>query len=67
MDAAGAELIRAVNAINKVSDRKVGWDTLLQACRVISGKTIRILEIVYGAEIKRYFNNIVIYMQLTVL
>jgi hypothetical protein len=31
------------------------WDNLVDACKVISGKTILLLQIVYGAELKRIF------------
>lgn len=33
--------------------KKEGWDQLVDACRVVSGKTIRLLQIVYGAPLKR--------------
>jgi hypothetical protein len=53
MDSSAKGLIKAVQNIQKTNDRKAGWEGLLQASKIISGKTIRILEIVYGAEIKR--------------
>lgn len=47
MDGSSQGLIKAVQNIQKTNDRKAGWEGLLQASKIISGKTIRILEIVY--------------------
>jgi len=32
---------------------KDGWNGLVDSCRIMSGKTIRLLQIVYGADLKR--------------
>jgi hypothetical protein len=44
-------------AMNKLKggegDRKQGWNGLVDACRVMSGNTIKLLQIVYGADLKR--------------
>lgn len=42
----------AVNALQGGRGQS-GWDDLVDACRVMSGKTIRLLQIVYGAPLKR--------------
>jgi hypothetical protein len=34
---------------------QAGWEGLVDACRIMAGKTIRLLQIVYGAELKRLF------------
>jgi len=34
-------------------DLRTGWNSLVDACRIMSGKTIRLLQIVYGAELKK--------------
>ncbi len=47
MDGSSQGLINAVQNIQHTKDRKAGWEGLLQASKIISGKTIRILEIVY--------------------
>jgi hypothetical protein len=47
MDSSAEGLIKAVQNIQKTNDRKAGWEGLLHASKIISGKTIRILEIVY--------------------
>eukprot|EP01128_Nolandella_sp_AFSM9_P008029 TRINITY_DN45_c1_g1_i1.p1 TRINITY_DN45_c1_g1~~TRINITY_DN45_c1_g1_i1.p1 ORF type:complete len:1121 (+),score=413.38 TRINITY_DN45_c1_g1_i1:168-3365(+) len=38
---------------NSTTDRKQSWNLLVDSCRVMSGKTIRLLQIVYGADLKR--------------
>jgi len=35
--------------------KQAGWAGLVDACRVMSGKTIKLLQIVYAAELKRLF------------
>src|SRR5690606_12728479 len=35
--------------------RKQGWAQLVEACKIIAGKTILLLQIVYGAELQRIF------------
>lgn len=49
------DLIAAVKFLQTAQDRKSAWDKLVEACKVISGKTILLLQIVYGAELKRIF------------
>lgn len=58
MDSSAQGLIKAVQNIQKTNDRKAGWEGLLQASKIISGKTIRILEIVYPSLLN-YFVIIV--------
>eukprot|EP01089_Gocevia_fonbrunei_P018916 TRINITY_DN6522_c0_g1_i1.p1 TRINITY_DN6522_c0_g1~~TRINITY_DN6522_c0_g1_i1.p1 ORF type:complete len:664 (-),score=230.95 TRINITY_DN6522_c0_g1_i1:734-2608(-) len=48
-------MIQAVNNMQTTKDRKAGWERLVDACKVIAGKTILLLQIVYGAELKRLF------------
>lgn len=38
-------------------DRAVGWQSLNDACKIIAEKTTLLLQIVYGAEIKRLFDQ----------
>ena len=45
--------MNAVEVIKTMTDRKSGWNGLMEACRVISGNTIRVLQLVYGAQLRR--------------
>jgi len=47
------KLEKAVDTLAKGGNLRVGWNTLVDACRVMAGKTILLLQIVYGAELKR--------------
>ena len=49
-----AALLQAVNFLKTNSDRIRGWAGLLDACRTISGDTVYILQLVYGAELQKY-------------
>ncbi len=53
MDEAATGLLTSVNQINVSSDRKKGWAGVSNACRIIGGNTIRVLKIVYGAQLQR--------------
>jgi len=61
IDSAGAVNVanetmnKAVQVLTSSLDRKAGWTGLVDACRVMSGKTIKLLQIVYGAELKRLY------------
>lgn len=48
-------LLKAVEYLLSVKDRKLGWASLVEACKVIAGKTVLLLQIVYGAEVERLF------------
>jgi len=52
LDSATQVLGKAVTDLTGGVTRQ-GWDNLVEACRVMSGKTIRLLQIVYGAPMKR--------------
>lgn len=43
----------ALKVLQGDGDRRRGWNGLCDACRIMSGKTIRLLQIVYGADLKR--------------
>src|SRR3990167_6499357 len=49
------DLKQALQALMSSSDKRTGWDTLVKACKNMSAKTIRLLQIVYGAERERVF------------
>jgi hypothetical protein len=55
VDVAKDSLIYAVNDLSKLADRKSGWANLVEACKTIAGKTVLLLQIVYGAEVLRIF------------
>jgi uncharacterized protein YukE len=52
LDEATKTMEGAVKMLSGGAKQK-GWDDLVDACRVMSGKTIRLLQIVYGAPLKR--------------
>uniref|UniRef100_A0A6B2KX37 Vinculin n=1 Tax=Arcella intermedia TaxID=1963864 RepID=A0A6B2KX37_9EUKA len=52
VDAASVEMDNALVAL-KGGNRKQGWNRLTDACRVMSGTTVHLLTIVYGADLKR--------------
>lgn len=35
------------------ANRRAGWAGVTEACRIMAGKTIRLLQIVYGADFER--------------
>ncbi|MCL4419627.1 hypothetical protein M1146_06040 [Patescibacteria group bacterium] len=43
---------KAMSTLQSNGDRKSGWNGLVDACRVMSGNTIKLLQIVYGADLK---------------
>eukprot|EP01125_Pyxidicula_operculata_P014782 TRINITY_DN496_c1_g1_i3.p1 TRINITY_DN496_c1_g1~~TRINITY_DN496_c1_g1_i3.p1 ORF type:complete len:1582 (-),score=501.89 TRINITY_DN496_c1_g1_i3:86-4831(-) len=47
------KMIGAINTLVQTSNRKDGWNGLMDACRIMSGQVLRVLQLVYGAEIKR--------------
>jgi hypothetical protein len=55
VDAATSTLHNAINILvsHASGDRKSGWNSLVDACRIMAGKTIRLLQIVYGADLRR--------------
>jgi hypothetical protein len=61
MDSSAEGLLKAVQNIQKTNDRKTGWEGLLHASKIISGKTIRILEIVYPYCTYFYYLNIYLF------
>eukprot|EP01087_Luapelamoeba_hula_P016449 TRINITY_DN505_c0_g1_i1.p1 TRINITY_DN505_c0_g1~~TRINITY_DN505_c0_g1_i1.p1 ORF type:complete len:2168 (-),score=569.75 TRINITY_DN505_c0_g1_i1:84-6587(-) len=55
VEQSSANLIKAVQNMRSAPDRRAGWNSLVDACKIIAGKTILLLQIVYGAEIQRLF------------
>jgi len=53
VDTATNTLKNAIQILQGGGDRKQGWNALVDACRIMAGKTIRLLQIVYGADLKR--------------
>ncbi|KAL6060506.1 Ras GTPase [Balamuthia mandrillaris] len=55
VSSASSRLFASVQTLNSStsSNRQDGWQSLSDSCGLIAKKTIRLLEIVYGAEIKR--------------
>jgi len=53
VDVATGTMASAIEVLVSAADRKMGWNRLVDACRVMSGKTIRLLQIVYGADLER--------------
>jgi len=54
VDAATSTLGNAITILESGGgDRKHGWNSLVDACRIMAGKTIRLLQIVYGADLRR--------------
>eukprot|EP01113_Clastostelium_recurvatum_P032108 TRINITY_DN4079_c0_g1_i6.p1 TRINITY_DN4079_c0_g1~~TRINITY_DN4079_c0_g1_i6.p1 ORF type:complete len:1069 (+),score=279.59 TRINITY_DN4079_c0_g1_i6:111-3317(+) len=53
LEASAKGLLESVAFITTSHDRAAGWERLLGSCRSISFETVRILQIVYGAELKR--------------
>jgi len=55
VDGATKKIIEAVQVLSTATDRVKGWEGLASGCKGIAGKTTTLLEIVYGAEVKRFF------------
>ena len=49
------DLNSALNSLMTTNDKASGWALLVESCKVMSSKTIRLLQIVYGAEKERVF------------
>lgn len=52
---ASGTMTSAMQQLEAMTDRAQGWSLLTEACRLMAGKTIRLLQIVYGADLKRLF------------
>ena len=52
---ASGTMTSAMQQLETTTDRAKGWTLLTEACRLMAGKTIRLLQIVYGADLKRLF------------
>ncbi len=55
VEQAAADLVQSVYRVARSADRKGGWSLLVDSCKIIAGKTILLLQIVYGADIQRVF------------
>lgn len=55
VEQAAVAMIAAVRAVATSHDRKTGWSQLVDCCKIIAGKTIILLQLVYGAELYRLF------------
>jgi hypothetical protein len=55
VEQAAAAMIVAVQAVATARDRQAGWSQLVECCKIIAGKTIILLQIVYGADLYRLF------------
>ena len=53
VDAATGTLTNAVIALQNSQTRRQGWEGLVDACRIMAGYTIRLLQVVYGADWER--------------
>lgn len=53
VDQATLTMQNAMNQLATIDDRVEGWNGLLDACRVMSGKTIYLLQVIYGADVHR--------------
>lgn len=52
---ASGTMTSAIQQLETTTDRAKAWTLLTEACRLMAGKTIRLLQIVYGADLKRLF------------
>lgn len=50
-------LTQAINDLLSLPDRRAGWDCLLKALKNMAAKTVRLLQIVYGAEREKIFRT----------
>jgi hypothetical protein len=57
VETAGSGLSQAMTQLRTSSDRKRHWRVFLDSCSTISGKTILLLKIVYGADFLRIFDQ----------
>ncbi len=48
-------LEQAIRNLQTSKDRQTGWNKLVDSCKVIAEMTVLLLQIVYGAEVKRVF------------
>eukprot|EP01091_Cochliopodium_minus_P019438 TRINITY_DN8162_c0_g2_i1.p1 TRINITY_DN8162_c0_g2~~TRINITY_DN8162_c0_g2_i1.p1 ORF type:complete len:2047 (-),score=896.61 TRINITY_DN8162_c0_g2_i1:36-6176(-) len=55
VNASGENLVQSVQILREAKDRNKHWGTLIDACKIIAEKTILLLRIVYGAEIKKIY------------
>jgi hypothetical protein len=55
VEQAASAMIIAVQAVATAYDRQAGWSQLVECCKIIAGKTIILLQIVYGADLYRLF------------
>jgi DNA repair exonuclease SbcCD ATPase subunit len=55
VESATVTMDNAVRILQTSPNREAGWEGLVDACRIMAGKTIHLLQIVYGAELKRLF------------
>lgn len=53
VDEATHIMTRGIQELSTCKDRVTGWNGLLDACRIMSGKTILLLQIIYGADVHR--------------
>eukprot|EP01125_Pyxidicula_operculata_P006178 TRINITY_DN2153_c0_g1_i2.p1 TRINITY_DN2153_c0_g1~~TRINITY_DN2153_c0_g1_i2.p1 ORF type:complete len:1989 (+),score=648.15 TRINITY_DN2153_c0_g1_i2:67-6033(+) len=49
---ATAAMAKAITILAGSSDRKQGWNGLVDACRIMSAKTIELLQLIYGVALK---------------
>jgi hypothetical protein len=52
---ASSSMTTAIKVIAESKEKKTGWSSLTEACRLMAGKTIKLLQIVYAADLKRLF------------
>jgi hypothetical protein len=52
---AADSLEQSIRNLQTSKDRQGGWSRLVDACKVIAEMTVLLLQIVYGAEVKRIF------------
>lgn len=53
VDGATQVLAQAISSLQTAANRRAGWEGLTDACRVMAGRTIELLQIVYGADYER--------------
>jgi hypothetical protein len=52
---ASSTMTNAIKTISESKEKSKGWSSLTEACRLMAGKTIKLLQIVYAADLKRLF------------
>lgn len=55
VEKASARMVEAVKTVATWRDRQAGWSQLVESCKIIAGKTIILLQLVYGADLYRLF------------